>query len=219
MHQNRTPPRPQPHPTAPPIPYALVLIAVAAVTGIALLCAYALAGTGHEGSVDAPDGDPYVVTPEPTAKPAPRELTLVLDLPALTDEQRYWLHVAQAIHRLPIAFGVDAPPIEFTDNEAVIVAALFYTECRLEPFWEDGSYKINEIGATGCAQLMGDLITPENAHDPNRNFYDGEAEVRRLLDANGGDIMQTLRNYKGVTTWDTTYQANSVWDYIRIGER
>ena len=202
-----------------PIPFPLVLFLVAVLVLLACLGAWAMADNGPRGRVDATDGVPLSITPQATvpAPPVTHELTLALDLPALTDEQRWWLHTAQALPRLPIAFGVDQPPIAFTDNEAVVYDALLYTECRLEPFWEDGSFKVNEIGATGCGQLMGALITPETASNPNANIYASAAEFRRLLDANDGDIMQSIRNYKGVTTWDTSYQANSIWDYIRIG--
>lgn len=174
---------------------------------------------GPTGSVDALDGDPAFVAPT-VPVPTPRPLTLTLDLPALSDMQMYWLHRIQVMPKCPICNGVDRPPVVFTDNEATIVTALYLTECSYNPFDEWGNFLVHpKSGARGCSQLMGPLITPENMWNPDLNIYDGMVEIRRLIDANSGDIMETLRNYKGVDPDDPTTQeqATSVFNVIRIG--
>lgn len=169
----------------------------------------------HEGGV-SPEG-PTVVVPSPSAVPTPRPLSLSLNLPSLNDEQMYWKDVAAVVPRCPICKGIDKPAIVFTDNEAAIYTALVYGECSYRPFDEWGNFKVNEIGARGCAQLMGNLVTDENMWNPTLNIYDGAREFRRLIDANNGDVMEALRNYRGVADLEHDAAATSVFSVLRIG--
>lgn len=181
-----------------------------------VLCVALIAGFSQRQSSTPHQEIGTALQVTPTA--APKPLSLALDLPSMSDSQRYWMHVVQAMPRCPICVGVDRPAIPFSDNEATIATALFYTECSFEPFDAYGNFKVNEIGARGCAQLMGDLVTTENMWNPLLNIYDGLVEFRRLIDANGGDVSESLRNYKGVASSDTTWQATSVFAVIRVGQ-
>ena len=190
--------------------FAAISIAMALVVGA--MCAFP--SKEPRGGV-SPEG-PAVVTPTAHLSTERRQLTLALDLPGLSDRQRHYQHMAETIWRLPIAHGVDAPPIPMTDNEAVVFVALIYSECSFEPYDAYGNYLVNEIGARGCGQLMGDLVTTANMWSVELNMYDAAREFRRLLDANAGDVMASVRAYKGVVTSDTTYQANSIFDVIKV---
>lgn len=188
----------------------LSLLLVVAAIGIAQR-----RGSAHTGSVNATDGDPAFVVSSPTTTPKP--LALGLDLPALSDIQRHYLHEAQALPRLPIAFGVDRPPIPFTDNEATVFVALLYSESALNPYDEWGNHKVSEAGCEGIGQLCGDLDTPLTRDSDEENIYASAQEFRRLIDASGGDIMEATRSYKGVTSPDTKWQANTIFSVIRVG--
>lgn len=192
----------------------LWIVAVLAVVLVAAI----LAGTAgrsdkHQGSVDATDGDPAFVVPSPV--PTPRPLTLGLDLPALNDVQMKYQREAMVLPRLPIAFGVDKPPIIFNDNEAVVFVALLYSESNLNPYDEWGNHKVSSAGCVGIGQLCGSLLTVETRDSDEENIYAAAYEFRRLSDASG-DVMEAVRSYKGVTTDDTKWQANSVFSVIRI---
>lgn len=205
--------RPEPEPK-PPIPFALVLVAVAALVGLMLLGAYALAGTGHgepRGRIDADDGDPYFVTP--VASPA--AFRLEVSTPALSDEQAWYLRMVQALPRLPLAFGIDAPPIGFTDDEAAVFTALIISESMLRPFDDYGNALRSEIGCVGLSQLCGDLQTYETATNPAANVYAGAAYFKGLIDETG-DVMVAVRRYKGITTEDTHEQGERVFRYLKV---
>ena len=151
------------------------------------------------GSVDALDGDPAIFVPSPTPQPKPLSLTLDLALPDLDQDQAYWYRQAQIV-----ALGTFD-----SQNVRTVWLALIWTESRYSP------WAVSEIGCVGLGQLCFSLHTPETESDPVANLIASAREFARLVDANG-DIMESLRNYKGVQTWDTMDQANSVWTYIRI---
>lgn len=165
------------------------------------------------GTVDATDGDPYYFVPSPTPVPP---LHLELALPPLSDRQAKYRHAADVLPSCPLCFGVDQPPIPLSDNERAVFVALLFTESRLDPYEPDGSLKVSSAGCIGIAQLCGDLLTPATRQSDELSIYTAAKYWRELLDETGGDFTAALRRYKGITTPDTAWQADTVFALIRL---
>jgi len=173
------------------------------------LCVALVAGfsqrPAHTGSVNALDGDPAIFVPSPTPQSSTERrqlsLTLDLDLPELDQDQAYWYRQAQIV-----ALGTFD-----SQNVRTVWLALIWTESRYSP------WAVSEIGCVGLGQLCFSLHTPETESDPVANLIASAREFARLVDVNDGSLVESIRNYKGSTTPDTSWQANSVFDVIRIG--
>ena len=150
--------------------------------------------------------------PAPTATSVPKPLSLVLSLPDLDPDQQYWFHRAQIVSLCPSCAGLDMPAISMSQNALTVWLALIWTESRYQP------WAVSSSGCYGLGQLCGSLETADTDADPVLNLYVSLREFSRLLGETDGEIMEALKSYKGVTTWDTESQANSVWSYIRVGE-
>jgi hypothetical protein len=194
---------------------------------VAVAASLILAFPSHDntptGTVHTTDAvDPVVITPEPTPTAVP--LTLVLDLPQLSDMQRKWVWLSLALPRNPQAFGLDHQPVPFTDNEAVMFAALIGTESSWNPYNEDFNRKRHTvtlddgrvIECGGVAQLCGSLYTDITANSDEENLYAGAAEFKFQLDKHGGDFDAALDAYKGVASADARWQSETVWSYVRL---
>ena len=196
------------------LPPMLLFVALCGAVFIGCLAFYPWSSDQPTGRVDANDGDPYYFVPAPTPEPV-GQFVLSLDLPELDADQAYWLKKARVVASCPLCVAVDQPPIPTladNPNNYTVWLALIYTESRYQP------WAVSEIGCYGLGQLCGALQSPDTDASPELNLYVSAQEFARLLDANHGDVMETIRNYKGVTTWDTHDQANSVWSYIRVGQ-
>jgi len=182
-----------------------ILIALAVALALALIL-----GTSarKRPAPVAEIGEPAMVTPVPA--PTVRPLTLALTLPELTPDQRYWFHVAQVVPLCPLCAGVDQPPVPLSDNALIVFLALVWTESRYQP-WETSS-----AGCYGLGQLCGDLRTADTDANPALNLYMAAREWARLVAQRGGDYSGALMDYKGITTPDTMWQAESVWAMVRI---
>lgn len=202
------------------IPPAVTLFAIAALVAAGMLLMWARGNDPQPAEAAQPTGtiwpddgsaSPMVVTPEAvTERP---QLRLELDLPELDPDQAYWLQKARVVAVCPLCASVDQPAIEVDPNTLTVWLALLWTESRYQPWVE------SDIGCCyGLGQLGFSLRTAETDASPELNLYVSLQEFARLVEANDGDLMESVRNYKGVTTWDTESQANSVWSYIRIGQ-
>jgi len=180
--------------------FAAISIALAVVVGA--MCAFPQ--EPKRGGV-SPEG-PAVVTPTT----APRQsLSLALDLPELDADQAYWLRKAQIVTTCPLCAAVDAPPIELDANARTAWLALIWTESRYSP------WAVSEIGCYGLGQLCGDLKTQETDERPEWNLYVSAREFARLV-ATSADLNEAVASYKGSTSSDTKWQADTVWAYVRI---
>ena len=174
--------------------YTLAAIALV----ITMTLALAFGSQGRKQPARTSDiGEPAMVTPEPTSRP----LTLDLDLPAMDPDQAYWYHQAQIVS---LKDGVSA-------TDRTLWLALLWTETGYRP-WE-----CSELGACGLGQLYGSLRSPETDADPIRNLSVSLDEWLRLIRENHGDYGLALESYKGVTSTDQRWQAQTVFTYIRIG--
>lgn len=221
--RNYPTPAPRKNPPETGLPFLVVFAALAVATCVLLAAFYPWSSPDADGAptatpwgeIDADDGDPYVVTPEPA-----RGLRLDINPPEpLTDEQRYYLHMVQALPRLPIAFGLDKPPVGFTDDEAHVFTALIISESMLRPFDEYGHHVTSSIGCVGLAQLCFSLDTPETRESIPANVYAGARHFKDLLNQHGGDLEAAVSAYKGQTTPDTQWQTDSVFKYLRLVAR
>lgn len=234
MDRQRTTTPPRQH--ASPFPFGLLAIAVGA--GFILVGAMlgwpgarhhsadniANISTSPTGTVDAADGDPAMAVPvdansnlnavavDTSRSPS---LRLQLALPDLDPDQSYWLRKARVVARCPLCVAVDKPPIPQladNDNAYAVWLALIWTESRFQP------WAVSSIGCQGLGQLCYALESPDTDALPELNLYTSAQEFARLMDANGGDYMAVVRSYKGVTTSDTTWQANSIFDVLKLGD-
>lgn len=200
------------------LPHGLIILLVMALASVAVLIGL----TRSERRQHAIDPLPAVAIPTattipPTPSPTPA-LKLTLALPDMDQEQRYWAWKAAAVAVCPKCIAVDREPIPAlrdNDDAYVVWRALIWTESKYRP------WAVNESsGACGLGQLLSTHLANElTCAIPELNLYASAAEFARLLDVNGGDIMQALRSYKGVASADTTWQANAVFDVIAVGAK
>lgn len=149
--------------------------------------------------------------------PIPKvSLSLELNLPALSDRQLKYKKAALALPYCPLCFGVDKPQVQFDDNEAAVFTALLYTESGLDPYDEYGNLKYSSVGCAGVAQLCGDLLTYETQYNDEVAIWTAANYFRELIDSNAGDLEAAIRQYKGVVTDDVGWQADTVWNYIKV---
>lgn len=204
MHRKITPPRPtrKPSGTGP-----LWVVALLACMFVAAMIAV-MHDRGPQRRIEI--GEPISVTPVvPIVTPVVRPLSLRVDLPELDPDQAYWFRKAQTVTSCPLCTGIDAPPVDLDENARAAWLALIWTESRYQP------WAVSDIGCYGLGQLCGALKTQETDERPEWNLYVSAREFARLVDTSA-DLNEAISSYKGQTTSDTKWQADTVWSYVRV---
>lgn len=168
----------------------------------ALLLALALGFSQRKDSKPyriAEIGTALSITPEPTAtQVAP--LTLDFEAPPMTPDQAYWYRQAQIVSLRPAV----------TSNTRAMWLSLLWTETNYRPWAE------SEAGCYGLGQLCGSLRTPETDADPIANLNASLDEFLRLIETHDGSYNAAIGSYKGVTTEDQRWQADTVFQLIKV---
>lgn len=210
MQSHRIPARRKPQ--APTL--GLVTLAVAGIVGFGMLTGWATKSTPEPtGTVHTTDQpDPAVFTPLTPR----RETKLELREQPLSDMARRYREVSLNLPACPLCFGVDKPVIAMTPNERVLFAALIGSESNWGHWDEAGNLKPSSIGCLGIAQLCFSLATPENLASPEASLYAAAGYFHDLVNQNGGDLVAAILQYKGSTTPDTAWVADTVFDRVQI---